>query len=160
MMKKKLVILPLIFLISIPVIAQGKIPPFRMIRWDGTMFSATQLPMGKPVMIYYFSPECEECQKFTGELLSKINDFSNVSIAMITYQSTQTVADYVKKNHLRSYANIYVGTEGSSLFVRNYYNILHFPFVALYTKEGKLIRTYTWKEVSVEDMIFRLKNIK
>lgn len=157
---KRLIIFQVIVLLTGIASAQGKIPPFRMLQSDGTIFSATQLPVGKPVMIYYFSPDCEECQKFTGELLSRMNEISNVSIAMITYQATQNVAGYVRKNNLRNYANIYVGTEGSSLFVKNYYNIMNFPFVALYTKEGRLIKTYTWKEVNVSDLVLRLKSLK
>lgn len=161
LMRRNSVLVFAVFLASEIILnAQGKIPPFRMLLSDGTMFTATQLPLGKPVMIYYFSPDCEECQKFTGDLLSRIDDFSNVSIAMITYQPTQNVAGYVKKNNLRNYANIYAGTEGSSLFVKNYYNIMNFPFVALYTKEGNLIRTYNYKEVSAGDIVKRLKSLK
>ena len=53
---------------------KGKIPPFRMIKPNGTLFKAQDLPIGKPIIIVYFSPDCEECQKFTQELLNRIDD--------------------------------------------------------------------------------------
>jgi thiol-disulfide isomerase/thioredoxin len=135
----------------------GKVPPFRMIQSNRKVFKAENLPFGKPIIIIYFSPDCEDCQMLTSEFLARINDFRDVSIAMITYQSVENVSGYITKNKLSNYSNIYVGTEGSSLFVKNYYNILQFPFVALYNKNGDLIKKYYSKEVSLNDLSDRLK---
>ena len=147
-------------MISISVSAQsGKVPPFQMMQPNGRIFRAQNLPIGKPIVLIYFSPDCEECQKLTKELLERINDFKNVSIAMITYQPVEMVTPYVQKNRLDTYPNIYVGTEGSSLFVRNYYNILKFPFMTLYNKNGDLIVKYTSTQVNVEDLHQRVKGL-
>ena len=76
---------------------------------------------------------------------------------MITYLSVETVRNFVAKNKLGDYSNIYVGTEGNYLFVRNYYGIVQFPFVALYDKYGGLIKKYTSKEISLNDLSYHLK---
>lgn len=138
----------------------GKLPPFRMMQSDGRVFMAQYLPAGKPIMIIYFSPDCEECQKLTSSLLTRIDEFKEVSIAMITYQPVKIMTEYVKKNKLTNYLNIYAGTEYPGLFVRNYYNIMHFPFVALYTKNGDLVKTYNDKEVNIDDFLARIKLLK
>lgn len=138
----------------------GKVPPFRMMQADGSVFMAQYLPVGKPIVIFYFSPDCEECQKFTSSMLARIGDLKDVSIAMITYQPLKSMKEYVNKYNLTNYRNIYAGTEYPGLFVRNYYNIMQFPFVALYTKDGDLVKKYNDKEVSIDDLISRLKSLR
>jgi thioredoxin-related protein len=137
----------------------NKIPPFQMMQADRKVFKAQFLPLGKPIVLIYFSPDCEECQKLTKEMLERIEELKNVSIAMITYQPVELVAQYVTKNNLGKYPNIYVGTEGSSLFVRNYYDIRLFPFMTLYNKDGDLIVKYTSKQVNVDDLLVRIKKL-
>lgn len=145
---------------QLSMLQSGKVPPFRMLQADGRLFRAENLPVGKPIVIIYFSPDCEECQKLTKDLLGKMDELKNVSIVMITYQPVENVADYVKKNDLGKYSNIYAGTEGSSLFVKNYYNIIHFPFMSLYTRNGDLVKKYTSKEIDIEDFLSRIRGLK
>jgi len=162
-MKKLIFYLVFLFaglLITSTVSGQSnKIPPFQMMQANGKIFKAQYLPLGKPIVLVYFSPDCEECQELTKELLERIEELKNVSIAMITYQPVEQVAQYVSKNNLGKYPNIYAGTEGSSLFVRNYYDIMLFPFMTLYNKDGDLIVKYTSKQVSVDDLLVRIKKL-
>ena len=145
---------------SLPADAQsGKVPPFRMVQKNGKMFRAEDLPIGKPIIIIYFSPECHDCQSLTEKVTARISDFKGASIAMITYLSLESVLQFADKNKLDKYPNIYIGTEGNSIFVMNYYNITDFPFIALYTKNGDLIKRYYNKEVDVDDLIRRLNNL-
>jgi thioredoxin-related protein len=137
-----------------------KVPPFRMVRTDRTIFKAEDLPFGKAIMIVYFSPDCEECQKLTHELISRIDEFRNASIAMITYQAIENVESYEVKNNLGRFDNIYAGTEGSTLFVRNYYNVVKFPFLALYTSRGDLVKKYTANEIDLDDVKTKLNYLK
>lgn len=137
----------------------GKLPPFQITLHTGKIFRAQNLPLDKPVIIFYFSPECEDCHKFLEEMLESYDDFLNVSIAMITYLSVERVRSYVSENSLDKYPNIYVGTEGNSLFVARYYGIRTFPFVVLYDKNGNLIKRYFTKQVNVSDLIVQLKSL-
>jgi thioredoxin-related protein len=129
----------------------GKLPPFRMIKANGTLFKAQNLPMGKPIIIIYFSPDCEECHKFTQDLLNRIDDYWKASIAMVTYLSVAEVKQFAEKYNLNKYPNIFVGTEGSSLFLRDYYNIQKFPYIVLFNKDGDLIKIYN-SDAALEDL--------
>ncbi|TAL66287.1 MAG: hypothetical protein EPN88_08730 [Bacteroidetes bacterium] len=160
-MKKEGIVFPilavLLLIISQNIFSQGgKIPPFQIIRSDGKLFKAQDLPIGKPIIIIYFSPDCEECQKFTEAMLLRMDDFWKASIAMITYLPVPNVAQYVSKYKLNIYPNIFVGTEGNSFIVRYYYNIKRFPFIALYNKNGDLLKIWD-KEENIEDLSNRLK---
>ena len=137
----------------------GKIPPFRMVQVNGRVFKAEDLPMGKPIIVIYFSPECDHCEKLMKELFKRAADFNRASIAMITYLPVEKVSKFVKDYNLTKYANMYVGTEGTSFFVRNYYKITDMPFTALYTKNGDLVVSYS-KDVSLKDLSRRLNNLK
>jgi thiol-disulfide isomerase/thioredoxin len=136
-----------------------KVPPFRMMMANNKVFMAEDFPLGKPMLIVYFSPECEDCHVFIEGMLNRIGDFKNVSIAMVTYMTGDIVSKYVVKNSLNMYNNIYVGTEGNTLFLKNYYNIIYFPYVVLYNKEGDLIVKYTNKKVDIDDLVSRIKKL-
>ena len=149
----------LIFMISPDLYSQsGKIPPFQIIQSNGKVFKAENLPMGKPIIIVYFSPDCDECQKFTEELLKRMDDFKKASIAMITYLPVGTLPQFISKYNLNMYPNIFVGTEGTSFFLRGYYNITRFPFIALYSMNGDLIKIYV-KEENLNDLSDRLRDL-
>lgn len=154
------VLLTFTFFISSLLHAQsGKIPPFRMTQANGKLFKAEDLPMEKPIIIIYFSPDCDHCDNLTKELLKQAADFSKASIAMITFLPVQSVSNFVNKYKLNRYSNLYVGTEQTSFFVKNYYRVTEMPFVALYTKNGDLVKSYS-RNVSLKDLSNRLKILK
>ncbi len=51
------------------------LPPFKMYRSDKTIFNAAESPKTKPVVLIYFDPDCEHCQKLMKELFQKIDAF-------------------------------------------------------------------------------------
>jgi len=137
---------------------QGKVPPFRIIDSNKKLFKAEDLPFEKPIMIVYFSPECEDCQLFINSLLNKINNFRNISIVMITYSPVEILKEFIIKNGLNTYSNIYAGTEMNTLFVRDYYNISGLPFISLYTKNGDLTRIYKNANYNLDTISRQLNN--
>lgn len=149
----------MIFLISSATYSQSnKVPPFKMIQANGKVFLAGNLPLRKPIVIIYFSPDCEDCQQFTKKLLNRMHEFNNASIAMITYLSLNIVKQFVSEYQLDKYSNIYIGTEGNSYFVGNYYKVGKLPFLALYNKNGDLIKVYD-KGISIEDLLIHLRGL-
>ena len=147
-----------VFISSYGYAQTKKVPPFQMVQANGTLFNAENLPLGKPIVIVYFSTDCEDCQQLTNELLVRINKLEKASIAMITYQSRDNLIQFVSKFNINKYSNIYVGTEGNSYFIANYYNVGKIPFMALYNKDGDLIKLYD-KGNNIDDLIIRLKNL-
>ena len=131
----------LIFLLTIDGFSQsGKVPPFKMVQPNGKVFFAANLPIGKPIVIIYFDPGCEDCEQLTKNLVSRIDEFEEISFAMITYLPLESLNRFVTKYNLGQYSNIYIGTEGNSYFVQNYYQIGPMPFMALYNENGDLIK--------------------
>ena len=144
-------------LFSLAVFSQS-LPPFKMYRSDKTIFNAAELPKTKPVVLIYFDPDCDHCQKLMKELFQKIDAFKKAEIIMVTFKSVEEVAAFEKQHNTQKYPNIIVGTEGIGFYLRNYYGLMTMPFTALYDKKGNLNYSYR-KETSVDDLINRLKNL-
>jgi thiol-disulfide isomerase/thioredoxin len=146
-------------LFSSATFSQSSLPPFKMYLSNNSVFSATELPKKKPVMVIYFDPDCDHCQKLMNNLFKKINSFKKAEIVMVTFKPVEEVAVFEKKYKTHNYSNVNVGTEGTSYQLRNYYKLTNMPFTALYDKDQKLNSSYG-QDISVDELIKRLQNLK
>jgi len=134
------------------------LPPFKMYRSDKSIFNAAELPKTKPVVLIYFDPDCEHCQKLMKELFQKIDAFKSAEIIMVTFKPVEEISSFEKQNNTQKHSNIVVGTEGTGFYLRNYYGLVTMPFTALYDKNGNLKYSYR-KDTLIDDLIKRLKNL-
>lgn len=136
-----------------------KIPAFKMTLSTRKIFDTEKdLPKGKPVVLIYFDPDCDHCQKLMNELFPKMVNLKKAQIILVTYKPVEELAVFEKKYNIASYGNIKAGTEGYIFYLRNYYKIMLMPFTALYDKNGNLNYVYK-KETYVDDLINRMKRL-
>jgi thioredoxin-related protein len=163
MIKTIVVVFSIVFFIVTNVVGgrgqSGKLPPFAMMQADGKIFKAQDLPVEKPIVIIYFSPECDHCETLMKDFISKEASFRKTSVVMITHLAVDKVSKFVKFYGLNKYRNVYVGTEGTWLFVKNYYKIVEMPFIALHDKHGNLIKMYR-EEGALPDLVKQLNSLK
>ncbi len=161
MNKRKLFFLSIIlfFLSTDLCYSQSAIPAFKMQLSNGKMYSSTELSHQKPLIIIYFAPDCEHCQLLMNELFKKISDFKKTQIIMVTFERASELFGFEKKYEISKYSNIKVGTEIPIFFFKNYYQLEHTPFTALFDKQGKLIVSYK-EQTPVDDLIKHLKMLK
>ncbi|MCF0040939.1 TlpA family protein disulfide reductase [Dyadobacter fanqingshengii] len=129
------------FAFSQSALMDKKIAPFQIKLANGQQYTSAQLAAG-PVVLIYFSPDCEHCQDFTKDMLKNYNVIANKQVVMITFQSMEMLKPFVSQHKLSTYPNIKVGTEGYSYTVQRYYQIKSFPYIAIYNKAGKLVQTF------------------
>ena len=121
-------------------------------------YTSAQLAKG-PVVLIYFSPDCEHCQAFTKDLIKNYPVVANKQVIMVTFQAMNMLKPFVTKYNLNQYLNFKVGTEGTSYLVQKYYQIRSFPYIAIYDKAGNLVKTYEGEQPHSE--IFKtLKEVK
>jgi hypothetical protein len=115
-----------------------------MVLSDGvTYYNALNIDKSKPLMIIYFDPECEHCQRYTTALLKHIKQLSKVQIVMIcAAPGIPPVKKFVTGFALDKYPNIKVGTEGIYRATMNFYHVSVTPFTALYNNSGALVKYY------------------
>lgn len=130
-----------------------------MVQANGKVFRAQDLPTGKPILLIYFSPDCDHCQKLMNAFFKQTANFKKASVAMITYLPVEKVSQFAKDYKVAKYPNVYVGTEGNTLFVQRYYNLSQIPFVALYSKGGDFITSYV-RTVPLKELAAKLARLK
>jgi hypothetical protein len=143
-----------------PIATSQSLPPFEMALSTGKVFKASRdLTKGSPVIVIYFDPDCDHCQKLMKELFRKISSLRKAEIVMITFKTLSETAAFEKKYNTHKYPNITVGTEGNYFYLRNYYKLVKMPFTALYDSSQNFVYSYR-EETSVDDLITRLKKLK
>jgi len=118
------------------------IPPFELLSVDSnTVITKADLKKNQPVLLMFFSPDCDHCQHQTQDMLKEMDAFKKIQIVMATYQPFEMMKDFYKKYGLSFYPNVHVGRD-TKYFLPPYYRMMNLPYLALYDKKGNLIRTF------------------
>jgi peroxiredoxin len=139
--------------------AQDKIPALKLMQTNGTFYTSKDLPKNKPVVLIYFAPDCEHCQKLMAELFKKISGFRKCELVLASFKPLGDIKTFEQQYFIKKYPFIKIGTEGNTFYLRYYYKIEHTPFTALFDKRGKLIVSYR-NETPVDELIKKLKALK
>ena len=132
---------------------EGKpLPSFNMLKMDSiTRLNTANLPEGKPMVIFLFSPYCPYCRAQTEDMIKDAKKLQNVQVYMLSAFPFSTIKGYYDQYHLDKYPNITVVQDYESYF-ENYYKAPGVPFISIYTKDKML------KEVLIGNV--GVKNIK
>lgn len=117
------------------------IAPFKITLANGKPFTYKQLKPNTATVLIYFSPTCDHCKEFTKELLTHEKQLLNKQIIMVGYEPVAEVKKFDSVYHVSSKPNFKIGTEGYTFIVQKYYQVQRFPFVAMYNKQMKLVKT-------------------
>lgn len=139
--------------------SQATIAPFKIRLVNGKGYTYKQLPKNKETVLIYFSPTCDKCKAFASALVRHKTALKDRQIVMISYEDIRAVIDFDNTFHLSSQPDIKIGSEGYTFVVQKYYNIEHFPFIAIYNKNGALLKMIR-KEESPQKLIEELKTAK
>jgi peroxiredoxin len=116
------------------------IPPFELLQIDSSsLFTKSDLKKNQPLLLMYFSPDCEHCKHQTEDLLKEIRSFKKIQIVMATYQPFESMKSFYEKYDLAKY-NIHVGRD-SKFVLPPFFRMANLPYLALYDKKGQLITT-------------------
>lgn len=116
------------------------IPPFKIRLVDGKGYTYKDLKKNLPTLLIYFQPDCLHCQQFAAALEKRLPLLSDRQIVLISFAHIKEVGAFDRQYHLSSHPDVKIGSEGYTFLVQKYYQIEHFPFVACFDKEGKLMR--------------------
>jgi thiol-disulfide isomerase/thioredoxin len=122
--------------------AQYPLPQFSVLLADSTTwYTKNDLPKRKKTIIMLFSPDCEHCKHETELIKKNISQFSGAHIVMITTLSFDKMLQFYKDFELEKFKNITVGRD-TRFFFANYFKIHYLPFLAIYDKKYKLLKTF------------------
>ncbi|MCF6278920.1 MAG: thioredoxin family protein [Flavobacteriaceae bacterium] len=116
------------------------IPYFSFATLDRKPFVKNSLDTVRTKLFFYFNSECDHCQK-QGKWLSKeIDVFKDLEMIFISYE---------QKDAIREYRDKYSFTQENITFVEDYrltfsnlFGAETFPSILIYSKKGKLIKSF------------------
>lgn len=134
------------------------IAPYKITTTKDQVATSAELPKNTPVMLIYFSPDCPHCQKLIRDMKPDMDKFKNFKVVMVTFTDIRMVKTFENDYGLNKYPNFILGTEGYTYAVQRYYRLQHTPFVAIYGKDGKLVKAFD-KQPEVSDILAAIKKV-
>ncbi len=154
----KILMLAVIFFCFTILHAQT-IPVFSIIQSNSKTLNTAKLPNTRPVILIYFSPDCDHCTTLLNAMFKQIDQFKKATILLVTFRPMNEITEFEKKYKTEGYKNMIVGMEQPAFFLKNMYQLQSTPFTALFNKSGDLVYSYK-KETPVNDLILRLKKTR
>lgn len=125
---------------------EGKpMPSFDIKSLDSTsLVRSTDIPVGRPVVLFYFSTSCPYCRAQTNELIKKMDVLKHISFYLVTNESFVEMRHYEQKFNIRRFSNVVVAQDYTG-FLESYFKINKVPYMAIYNKNKKLVRSFLGK---------------
>ena len=115
----------------VPTFSVNKIP-------DSTILTQNEIRKDQPLLIMYFSPDCEHCQKETKELLAYKEELKDVQILMLSVYPISKINEFYQDYGLSKMPNIILAQDLNYVLARKFH-MRTFPSLFLYGKDGKLL---------------------
>ena len=88
-----------------------------------------------------FSPDCDHCQHEAQEIVARKADFRNTHIIMATTYPIARMNEFAATYGLDKMENVVMAKDPFYVLL-SFYSIRQFPYLALYDKKRKLIKTF------------------
>ncbi|HEX8549042.1 MAG TPA: redoxin domain-containing protein, partial [Cytophagaceae bacterium] len=128
---------------------QDKLPEFTYQTLEGKKFSSEDLKASK-IMLVYFNPLCDICQRETQMILDNIKYFEKIQIVFISPAEIVDVEKFSNKFKLDQFKEITVLHDKNDLFYKQF-DAIGYPSVYLYNEKKELL-TYFEAEIGLEDI--------
>ncbi|HEY0057621.1 MAG TPA: hypothetical protein VGB56_00715 [Flavisolibacter sp.] len=128
-----------------------RMPQFGLMQTNGKLYHTSALPKDRPTLLVYFAPDCDHCITFLNSLFKEFEPFKRSQVLLVTFKPVKDLVAIERTYGTSRYKNIVVGSESKPLYLQMHYRLQNTPYVALYDKNGILIRAYK-KEAPVKEL--------
>jgi thiol-disulfide isomerase/thioredoxin len=130
----------------------NSIPSFSLLLLDSTThLNTSQIKDGAPIVLVYFSPDCEHCQHETESILHAMDSLKDVKFYFITNDDFSRLKVFDKYYKIYKYKNITLCYDYSFSFIRLFKNVAP-PYTVLYDEDRQLRAVFN-NQVKAEDLI-------
>ena len=130
----------------LPYQKNPKFPIFRIQQMDSvTIFNTSNIPEGKPVLLFYFGAECDHCTKLLERLLPSFDSLSDIRIYMATFSPLTPIKTFYEKYNLSKYKNLEIGRD-YEFAIGPIYGAKSVPCLALYDKHKRFVKKWEGQE--------------
>jgi thiol-disulfide isomerase/thioredoxin len=125
-----------------PFLKLPEVPSYKILLMDSVTFAYKyQLKKNKPVVVIYFSPDCDHCKTETKQITDSMKLLKNVQFVFTSYGKFEEMKKFYEEYGLSRFKNIIYGRDVMFFFPR-FYDVKFTPFVAVYDKDWKLVRVF------------------
>lgn len=123
---------------------EGKpLPAFAIQLLDSTSFIHTEdLPEGKNLVIFYFSPTCPYCRAQMRDMVNNIDRFKDKELCLLTRENLKATKAFASYFKLNRFNNVIVGRDTGSVLAKTY-RLITVPLTAWYDKNRQLKALYS-----------------
>ena len=108
---------------------------------DSTAFTNEELKKNKPVVVMFFNPDCEHCQKETKELLAYKEELKDIQIVMTSALPYKLIKDFYTEYNIASMTNIKMGQDVNYKLGTKYHPT-RYPAIYVYDAAGNLAKVF------------------
>jgi peroxiredoxin len=119
-------------------------PDFNILLSDSTVLYTRDIPAGKPVVMFYFSPYCPFCKAVTEDILEEMDELNNIQFYFVTSYGLPHLESFIKEHQLTRYTNIAAGIDTAN-FIHKYYSAQGVPYTAIFNKNKVLNNSFMGK---------------
>ncbi|XZF13243.1 TlpA family protein disulfide reductase [Chitinophagaceae bacterium MMS25-I14] len=127
---------------SLPYQKYPTLPAFNLLELDSsTIFNTYNIPEGKPVVLMFYSPDCDHCQKLAQEIMKHMDSLSVADFYLLTPMTIGASKVFYDQYHVKNYKNIRLFKDYEFFFPR-FYGASYVPYLAIYDRHKKLVKVY------------------
>ena len=125
-----------------PFMKLPEVPSYKILLMDSATYAYKyQLKKNKPVVVVYFSPDCDHCQQETRRITDSMQLLKNIQFVFVSYAPFPQLKKFYEEYGLNRFKNVIYGRDEQFFFPR-FYDVKFTPFVAVYGPDWKLIRVF------------------
>lgn len=120
--------------LNIPAIQINMVP-------DSAVYSNKNLKKNEALVIIFFNPDCDHCQKETKELLAYKNELKGVQILMVSPAPFGEIKKFYDEYGLASLPDMKVGQD-LNYKLAGIYKVKTYPSIYVYDNRGTLAKAF------------------
>jgi len=113
---------------------------FNVLLMDSTKFSTINISKGRPIVLFFFGPNCPYCQKLSKDIVAHMDKFENVQIFFLSPEPFHEIKNYNVLFKLSKHPNVTVGQDYTGIFF-SYFKGANIPYLVIYDKEKRYKQT-------------------
>ena len=125
-------------------------PEFSFVKTSGETITKKNIPAGKPVIVFFFDPDCDHCQKQAGWMKAALPKFANATLFWVSTAEMQPITEFQKE---------YFGTAKNVIFAKdtkyqfdNYFGYSVAPSIYVFDSKGNFAKGFK-NEVAAEELL-------
>jgi peroxiredoxin len=132
------------------------LPVFEYKNIKGDLFSNKNLKTSTSKLFIYYNSECDFCNEEAKMIKENIEELKHIQIIFISYEPSNRIEQFSKKNKLDIYENITFLCDSNGSFATTF-DVKSMPCLVLYDKNNNLIEKIKG-QVKIETVLKKFQN--